>query len=79
MIPGQTLVTEIWDLSSEEFLETVVVMCGDGGKLRLRQVLENSVLHCKLCLLRLERGQLIKATFIHFVSRYQQMLFIEFD
>ena len=29
VIPGQTLVTEIWDLSSEEFLETVGDLCGD--------------------------------------------------
>lgn len=36
VIPGQTLVTEIWDLSSEEFLETVVVTCGDGGEVKVK-------------------------------------------
>lgn len=36
VIPGQTLVTEIWDLSSEEFLETVVVTCGDAGEVKVK-------------------------------------------
>ncbi len=57
VIPGQTLVTEIWDLSSEEFLETVGDLCGDVW-------VTLGSLHCKLCLLKLERGLSRQHSFI---------------